>query len=209
MDSIGVNRVPATLRGTVVYVAGAAALVAAGLAGCLGDDPDQRGSPASNDTISFGVTSPAFDDGDPIPARHTCDGAGTSPPLEATRLPGEAASLALVMGDPDVPTPSLGAENFTHWLLWDAAPVRGQVTFPEGETPSGSVEGSNDAGGQGWTGPCPPHGSPPHRYVFTFFAVDTFLELEEGSDREELEAALDGHVVETTRLVGTYERQVG
>jgi len=55
-------------------------------------------------------------------------------------------------------------------------------------------------------GPCPPPGHGPHRYVHELFALDTELDLERGSSREELEDAIDGHVLGGTELVGTYER---
>lgn len=183
----------------------AVSLVAAACAGCLGSE--EAGTVASDEPAgSLSARSSAFDEGAPIPERYTCEGEGVSPPLDVTGLPNGTATLALIVGDPDVPTPEIGAENFTHWLLWNARPADQRVVFPEAGTPNGSVEGANDGGGEGYTGPCPPVGSPPHRYVFTFFAVDTRLGLGEGADRSELEQALDGHVIEETVLVGTYER---
>lgn len=183
----------------------ATVLVTAAWTGCIGSEdgpsPDAGAAPGP-----MAATSGAFEDGARIPERHTCDGEGISPPLNITGLPNGTATVALIVGDPDVPTPQIGAENFTHWLLWNARPSDESVVVPEAGTPNGSIEGANDGGGEGYTGPCPPVGSPPHRYVFTFFAVDTRLELEEGAERSELEAALDGHVVEETVLVGTYER---
>ena len=37
-------------------------------------------------------------------------------------------------------------------------------------------------------------------------ALDTELELQPGADRDQLDRALDGHVLETAELVGGYER---
>lgn len=180
-------------------------LVTAAWAGCIGSE-DRTSRDAGAAPRPMAATSAAFDDGAPIPERYTCDGAGISPPLNVTGLPNGTATVALIVGDPDVPTPQIGAENFTHWLLWNARPSDGSIVFPEDGTPNGSVEGANDGGGEGYTGPCPPVGSSPHRYVFTVFAVDTRLELEEGAERSELEGALEGHVLEEAVLVGTYER---
>lgn len=57
-------------------------------------------------------------------------------------------------------------------------------------------------------GPCPPQGSPPHRYVFTLHALDAPLDLPEGSSRQELEDAIDGRVLATTTLTGLYARAI-
>lgn len=182
-------------------------LVLAPWAGCLGSDP---GAPEPDPGADgpFTATSSAFDPGEAIPVEHTCDGEGTSPPFTVSGLPNGTATVALIAGDPDAPTPQVATTNFTHWLLWNALPVDGEVRFPQGGTPNGAVEGANDGGGEGYTGPCPPPGSPPHRYVFTFVAVDRMLELEPGANRSELEQALEGHVIEDATLVGTYERQI-
>ena len=45
-----------------------------------------------------------------------------------------------------------------------------------------------------------------HRYFFRLYALDTDLDLHAGADRDQLDRALDGHVLETTELVGGYER---
>lgn len=184
----------------------AAIAVLVALVGCIGSQTDASPGEEPGDEAPLVVTSSAFADRAPIPTRYTCDGQDLSPPLTVDRLSAEAASVALVVGDPDVPTPTIGAENLTHWLAWNAEPADGRVQFPEDAVPNGTRQGENDAGGQGYTGPCPPPGSPPHRYVFRAFAVDTHLALEEGANRSQLEAALQGHVLDEARLVGTYER---
>jgi phosphatidylethanolamine-binding protein (PEBP) family uncharacterized protein len=48
------------------------------------------------------LTSPVFNHNDPIPTPYTCDGSDTSPPLQFEDVPSEAASLVLIMEDPDV-----------------------------------------------------------------------------------------------------------
>jgi phosphatidylethanolamine-binding protein (PEBP) family uncharacterized protein len=59
------------------------------------------------------LTSPAFDQNQPIPAQYTCDGVNHHPPLSFSEVPEEARSLALVVEDPDAP-----AKAFTHWLIY-------------------------------------------------------------------------------------------
>lgn len=192
-----------------------AAVLLVAFAGCLGqtgtgddavgDDGLERSGAA--DMPSFEATSTAFEPGDPIPPQYTCDGDNVSPPLQVVGVPPAAGSIALIVGDPDAPIPGIGPFNFTHWVLWNAASdAAGQVVFPEAGVPAGAVEGENGGGSIGWTGPCPPLPLGPHRYVFTFYAVEGTLTLDEGASREELEAALEGRVVDTTTLVGTYDR---
>lgn len=193
------------MRVRIATLAGLLALVA--LAGCLGSEPEGSPEPGVGDEAPLGLSSSAFGDREAVPSEHTCDGEDLSPPLTVDGLPAGTVTVALIVGDPDVPTPTIGAENFTHWLAWNAEPVEGRALFPEDGVPEGTREGANDAGGEGYTGPCPPPGSPPHRYVFRAFAVDAELDLEEGAERSQLEVALDGHVLDEARLVGTYERQ--
>ena len=54
---------------------------------------------------SITVSSLAFVDHAPLPARYTADGAGVSPPLQWRGVPAGAASLALIVEDADAPTP--------------------------------------------------------------------------------------------------------
>ena len=56
------------------------------------------------------VASPAFERGEALPSRYTCDGAGESPPLSVGGVPDEAKSLAVVVDDPDAP----GKDPFVH-----------------------------------------------------------------------------------------------
>jgi len=52
----------------------------------------------------------------------------------------------------------------------------------------------------------PPEGHGSHHYYFWLYALDAELDPTPGRSREELLAAMDGHVLEQARLVGTYER---
>ncbi len=69
-----------------------------------------------------------------------------------------------------------------------------------------TVEGANGFGENGYGGPCPPPGHGAHRYLHELFALDTELDLEEGASREQLEDAIEGHVLGGAELIGTYER---
>ena len=143
------------------------------------------------------LTSPAFDEGEPIPERYSCDGDDVSPPLEWSFLPDGTASLALIVHDPDAPS-----GDFTHWLAWniDPSPERLDEGAPV------PAEGTHGFGRTGYAGPCPPPGHGSHRYFFHLYALDGELDLEAGAAKEQLQEALDGRVLGEARLMGTYER---
>ncbi len=142
------------------------------------------------------LQSGAFRDGERIPERHSCDGDDVSPALEWTAPPDGAVSLALCVDDPDA-----GRYPFTHWLAWGLPAEAGGLA--EGET--APAEGRNDFGAPGYRGPCPPPGKP-HRYVFTLYALDAEPGLAPSDRRLSFDKAIDGHVLETAKLVGSYSR---
>jgi Raf kinase inhibitor-like YbhB/YbcL family protein len=145
----------------------------------------------------FALSSEAFAHGGEIPRHHTCEGEDISPALSWTNPPSGTGTLALVVDDPDAPV-----GTFTHWLAWNIDPLAGGL----GEGESAPVEGTNDFGTRGWSGPCPPHGHGPHRYFFRLHALDGDPDVGPGAAREELERALAGQVLATAELMGTYER---
>jgi Raf kinase inhibitor-like YbhB/YbcL family protein len=146
---------------------------------------------------AFGLESRAFDHAQAIPGRLSCEGEDVSPPLRWTNVPAETRSLALILDDPDAP-----GGLFTHWLAWGLDPAADGL----GEGEPAPSEGQNDFGTTGYRGPCPPPGHGRHRYVFRLYALDTTLELAVGAAKAELEQAIEGHVLTTAELVGTYER---
>lgn len=154
------------------------------------------------------LTSPSFADGDPIPERHSGDGDDLSPPLAWSDPPDATAEFALLVDDPDAPRPT----PWVHWLLYGApADVRRlDAGLPRKERLDAprAVQGRNSwpEDNLGYRGPAPPAGSGPHRYRFTLYALDEELGLRPGIDREALERAMEGHVLEAARLTGTYER---
>ncbi|MFL5908887.1 MAG: YbhB/YbcL family Raf kinase inhibitor-like protein [Solirubrobacterales bacterium] len=146
------------------------------------------------------LTSQAFDDGESIPRKYTCDGEDVSPPLAWSFLPDGRRTLALIMHDPDAPS-----GDFLHWLAWNIDPEPGEL----GEGVPPPAQGTNGFGRRGYGGPCPPPGHGAHRYFHQLYAVDTELDLEPGAAREQLENEIEGHVLGEARLMGTYERLPG
>jgi hypothetical protein len=64
----------------------------------------------------------------------------------------------------------------------------------------------NDFGEEGYSGPCPPEGDPPHRYVFALYALGDGLSLEPGVGHEEAREAIESAAIARTTLVGLYGR---
>ncbi len=157
--------------------------------------------------MSLILRSAAFADGQPIPKRHTGDGEDLSPPLSWTGLPPEATQLALVVDDPDAPTP----QPWVHWVIYglpadEQGLVEGIPPVARPESPAGCRQGKNSWGGIGYRGPAPPKGHGTHHYIFRLLALDGRLDLREGLDKEKLLSAIEGHIVAEARLTGTYHR---
>lgn len=148
------------------------------------------------------LSSPAFDEGAPIPVIYTCDASDFSPALEWEDAPEGTQSFALICDDPDAP-----AGTWTHWLIYGipGPAFRLAAKIPaQADHPSGLRQGLNSWGRIGYGGPCPPSGT--HRYFFTLYALDCKLDLEPEASREALEAAMEGHVLTTAQTMGTYKR---
>lgn len=147
----------------------------------------------------FRITSPAFQDGEALDPSFTADEEdAVAPPLEWTAPPAGALEMALIVEDPDAPTP----EPFCHWLVWGLRAQKGMLL--EGETPP--RVGKNSFRNSEWLLPDPPSGHGKHDYVFQLFALDTGLALMPGAGRSELVAAMKGHVLATAVITATYAR---
>lgn len=140
------------------------------------------------------IESTAFKDGEKIPEKYTCDGSDEMPPLKISDVPSKTRTLALICHDPDAP---MG--RWEHGLFWNIPPATKEITKPLG------TAGKNSWGRNDYGGPCPPSGT--HRYFFTIYALDMKLDLPEGSTREELEEAMNGHIIEHAQIVGLYKRK--
>lgn len=177
------------------------ATVALALSWAVACDTERAGKQEGGTADMLSITSPAFEDGEAIPAKFTADGEDVSPPLVVRNVPPAAKELALICEDPDAPRP----EPWVHWVMYglDA----GTKEIPEGF--AGARQGSNswpEGKNEGWGGPSPPKGTGTHRYIFTLYALDGAVDLGPGAAKDELEKAMEGHVVTTARLTGTYTR---
>lgn len=164
---------------------------------CAGGQPSTPEESVVTAPDAITVTSSAFQDGQPIPARYTCDGSGGSPPLAWAGVPGGAAALALVVDDPDAPR-----GTFVHWVVLDI-PVETMAVDADA-VPSGGVQAQNTAGRASYYGPCPPSGT--HHYRFTVYALSRRTGLSGGAALDRALAAIRSSATSQGRLVGTYSR---
>lgn len=152
--------------------------------------------------MSIAIKTTAFSEGGTIPKKYTCDGADLSPGFAWAEVPAGTQSLTLIADDPDAPV-----GTWTHWIAWNIPP---NAALPEGvakveSLSDGTRQGRNDFKRIGYGGPCPPPGKP-HRYFFRLYAIGTKLEIPSGASRNELERAMNGHVLAKTELMGRYQR---
>lgn len=115
--------------------------------------------------------------------------------------------------------------DFTHWVLIDVPAgtsrleegscsdgiTEGGKQSPPG--PDGSRQGRNDYGGEGpawygYDGPCPPFNDERlHHYHFHVYALDVErLDVADDFGLDEVQKAMEGHVLASATLTGTYTR---
>ncbi len=145
--------------------------------------------------------SPMFEQEGKIPSKYTCDGENISPPLTISDVPTEAKTLALIMDDPDVPKNLREDGMWDHWVVFNI-PVS-LCDIKEGEEPEGT-HGVGSGGNLDYFGPCPPDRE--HRYFFKLYALDTELDLQEKATKQQVEEAMEGHIIANAELMGRYER---
>jgi Raf kinase inhibitor-like YbhB/YbcL family protein len=138
-------------------------------------------------TAPLQLTSPAFAEGGPIPLENTCLGTDVSPALAWANVPASVVELAIVVRDAD-------ADGFVHWVIAGLPPSA--TSIAEGDTPTDAIEGLNDFGRVGWSGPCPPSGT--HHYDFRLYALTGPSGLS-----PELEGNAAAQVVETAPVLAS------
>ncbi|HZY67476.1 MAG TPA: YbhB/YbcL family Raf kinase inhibitor-like protein [Devosia sp.] len=152
--------------------------------------------------------SASFGNEEMMPIEHAAEGHNASPMLSWSGAPDGAQSFVVIADDPDAAEP----KPFVHWVAYD---IPGTVTeLREGlppepilQEPKGMLQGQNSRGEVGYYGPRPPLGDPAHHYHFQVFALDVAtLGLDPGKPREEVLAAMEGHVLAEGEIVGLYER---
>ena len=158
-------------------------------------------------------------------------GEDKSPPLVWANVPDGTVSFAIIVDDPDAVTLEKGITSpRVHWVIWN---IPADVTsLPESVATTTEVaaigpnvrQGANDYRSVGYGGPCPPpnvqaiHSNvqelrgltrqKPHKYLFTVYALDAELDLAAGANKNELLAAMDGHILAAGELSGEYVNKI-
>lgn len=164
-------------------------------AGCGSSPPDLETEMAS--PVGIRMMSTEFSESGAIPSKYTCDGDDISPQLSWSGVPDGAKSLVMIMDDPDAPV-----GTWIHWVLY-GLPMD-LTELPEAVQGIG-IDGVNSWSRLGYGGPCPPTGTS-HRYFFKLFALDKDLDLKPGAGVEEVEKAIEGHILASGQLMGIYAR---
>ncbi len=153
------------------------------------------------------IQSTAFANNETIPKNYTGDGADISPALTWSGVPEGARELAMIVDDPDAPTP----EPWVHWVIYKIPARAGHL--PENvakveapSEPAGVRQGKNSWERIGYGGPAPPRGHGVHHYHFKLYALDAELSIAATPDKNQLPAAMEGHILAQTELMGTYQK---
>lgn len=150
---------------------------------------------------TFSLFSEDLTEGGLLPVQYTCDGTGTFPELSLFYVPKKAVSLAFVMHDPNVPEIIRADHLWYHLVAWNIPPTTISITT---DLPAPTLYGTTTSGSTAFVPPCPPDAE--HHYIFTLYALDTTLDLEEGSTAPELLEAMKGHILDSTALTTVYNR---
>ena len=148
------------------------------------------------------IVTTDFDKGD-FPKKYTCDGENVSPPIRIDKI--HSAFFAISIDDWVGPS-----KRVCHWLIWNIA---ARDLIPENipgdpviSQPFAAVQGRNDMGKVGYSGPCPMKGEV-HSYYFNVYGLDAPLDLRPGATRDELDTAMEGHMVQYGgQAISTYQR---
>ncbi|TYB31887.1 MAG: YbhB/YbcL family Raf kinase inhibitor-like protein [Candidatus Mcinerneyibacterium aminivorans] len=156
-----------------------------------------------NPEINLEVTSNAFENNGDMPVKFTGRGEDISPQLKLDKIDSNAKSIAVIMDDLDHP---IGV--FNHWLIWNI-PADFNV-IPEGiprkeVVPSlgNALQGRSAYGGKHYyRGPKPPFGI--HKYKFKVYVLDIMLDLKKNANKEQLQKAMKGHILQYGTLTGQF-----
>src|SRR6478672_8310516 len=161
-----------------------------------------------SNATSLNLSSPAFAPGDRLPPRFTADGEGVSPPLVWSNVPAGTANLALIVEDPDAPTP----RPLVHAVVVDIDARLNSLPeaaiAADGGGSAGKDVGKNSRFTEGWLPPDPPTGHGSHDYVFQLFALraDAQADDKDSPGRADFIDHVAGRVLAAGVLVGTYSR---
>lgn len=151
------------------------------------------------------IRSSAFDRGERIPLRHTCEGRAVnldvSPPLEFKNIPHRTKSLAILMYNPHSET-----GIWPHWVVFNLSPDIEELPENADIKALGGVVGINEEQVNRYSGPCP--GFHLRTYQFELLALDKMLDLDESATFADLRKKMKGHIIEKAILRGRFKRPI-
>jgi Raf kinase inhibitor-like YbhB/YbcL family protein len=147
----------------------------------------------------FSISSPDFENGQPIPKRYTCDAENISPAINWNGAPDNTRSLALITEDIDAPS-----GIFVHWVFYNL-PATAMGELPEGPSLQVGTNGQNTFNQMAYGGPCPPAGKA-HRYIFHLYALDLNPDLPSGLTAAKLRQTMNNHILAEAQWMGTYQK---
>jgi Raf kinase inhibitor-like YbhB/YbcL family protein len=138
------------------------------------------------------VASGVFPHGTIMPSRFTCAGPQRlTPPLTWAGTPAGTKSIAILLDDSNAPiTP------YVYWVVFDIGP--GTSALLEGQLPPGARQARGTAGYGHYDPPCP--GSGGHGYRFTVYALNTVLNLPNGTSLQSAWQAIAAATIGRGRL---------
>jgi hypothetical protein len=158
----------------------------------------------------FELTAPGHKEWTPLAKKNAgnnptvpgCDGGNQSPALHWSNVPANTKSFAIVLIDLGGNPP----QGFVHWVAYGIPASKSGLKEGEASKPSHEFTGGKSGIGRDtYFGPCPPAGEKAHPFTFVLMATDLAPgALEPGMTRDDLAAALKGHIVGRTTLVLRY-----
>ena len=174
----------------------------------LSAGPALAQAPATPPPAPMGLTSSSFTDGGIIPDKYTqAVPSPISPQLSWINAPAGTQSFTLIMHDPDT-APGHNPTDILHWMAFNIPAT--VSALPEGvpTTPAladGTVQPNNFGKHPGFMGPGA-RGVVYHHYTWELYALDTKLSLGPDATREQVLAAMNGHVLGKAAVSGRFHR---
>jgi Raf kinase inhibitor-like YbhB/YbcL family protein len=165
------------------------------------------GAPTTAAGPALALTSAAFEDGGIIPDSPFSQVETTplSPAFSWTNPPAGTQTYVLIMHDADV-APMKNGPDFVHWLVFNIpGNARGLAQGIQPNAAGDITQGHNGRNTSSYLGPGAPNG-PYHHYVFELFALDIRLPLQATATRDDVIAAMAGHVVGKAAYTGRWHR---
>jgi Raf kinase inhibitor-like YbhB/YbcL family protein len=115
-------------------------------------------------------------------------------------------SFTIIMHDPDG-APRKGSADVLHWIAFNIPATSNG--FAEGipataTLPDGTIQAANSSGRNGFMGPGARNIY--HHYTIELYALDTKPSLGADATREQILAAMDGHVIGKSAVEGRFHR---